>query len=561
MAQSRSIQKTCVALAVAQAITLNTSDAATFLVTNGFDMGVGCTMREALANVNSGVLNNNGCFNQSSKLIGSNDTIEFSISSITDLSDTLEITNDVTINPNGGLVSILGNGNDRVFKIESATVTMNSVSISGGLADDSNGNPQNSAEDDGGGIFITRDTSSTSSTSTASTLTLNNSTVTGNTAARNGGGINVQSSTVILDNSTVSNNEANNHGGGVFASATSSTIVNSTLSGNSSGSSGGALYTSYAGIDIEGTDILNNDAGSGAGIFADNHSILTVDNASISKNRASSRGGGIVSQNDASVRLNETTVSSNTSTQLGGGVQVTLNGHLSIDRSTLEDNSANLGGALFLYSGHAQVYNSTISNNEALATGGIYVNLGNLEENKIGTLSLLNSTVSDNYAQIGAGGVSIDRPDKLILSNTIISGNAIYQGGLRDIAVGDATLINNGFNLFGDASLTSAESFYLTLNPNDITATSNGTDPTQLSSILEPLADNGGPTITHALPAGSPAINAANNSLCLATPINNIDQRDISRSNCDIGAYEFQQDVSSFFVISLPNGKSVVIEL
>jgi hypothetical protein len=56
------------------------------------------------------------------------------------------------------------------------------------------------------------------------------------------------------------------------------------------------------------------------------------------------------------------------------------------------------------------------------------------------------------------------------------------------------------------------------------------------AALIGPLADNGGPTFTHALSPGSPAIDAANDALCPAT-----DQRGTNRpqgTHCDIGAYE-----------------------
>jgi hypothetical protein len=55
---------------------------------------------------------------------------------------------------------------------------------------------------------------------------------------------------------------------------------------------------------------------------------------------------------------------------------------------------------------------------------------------------------------------------------------------------------------------------------------------------LDPLADNGGPTLTHALLAGSPAIDAADAAVCPAT-----DQRGVARpqgSACDVGSFEFE---------------------
>jgi hypothetical protein len=71
----------------------------------------------------------------------------------------------------------------------------------------------------------------------------------------------------------------------------------------------------------------------------------------------------------------------------------------------------------------------------------------------------------------------------------------------------------------------------------DVTATSDGTRPTELAAILSPLADNSGRTQTHALPEGSPAIDldtACSNELIT-------DQRGYPRpvgAGCDAGAYE-----------------------
>ena len=67
---------------------------------------------------------------------------------------------------------------------------------------------------------------------------------------------------------------------------------------------------------------------------------------------------------------------------------------------------------------------------------------------------------------------------------------------------------------------------------------------------LGPLANNGGPTLTHALLSGSIAIDKGDDAICIAKPVNNLDQRGIPRvsdrltgSHCDIGAYEYQNRV------------------
>src|SRR5207237_7821027 len=73
-----------------------------------------------------------------------------------------------------------------------------------------------------------------------------------------------------------------------------------------------------------------------------------------------------------------------------------------------------------------------------------------------------------------------------------------------------------------------------------------GTSFCNTNPLLDPagLASNGGPTQTIALEAGSPAINAGDEAICAAPPVNNLDQRGFVRpgmgaTKCSIGAYEF----------------------
>ena len=72
------------------------------------------------------------------------------------------------------------------------------------------------------------------------------------------------------------------------------------------------------------------------------------------------------------------------------------------------------------------------------------------------------------------------------------------------------------------------------------------------NALLGPLADNGGPTLTHALLAGSPAINAGRIANCPTT-----DQRGENHdANCDIGAYEFIEE-DACFVVKAANGNVI----
>lgn len=111
----------------------------------------------------------------------------------------------------------------------------------------------------------------------------------------------------------------------------------------------------------------------------------------------------------------------------------------------------------------------------------------------------------------------------------------------------------DNFNLFGHSGITTAAALSgFTPGATDVTATSDGTEPTSLAAIRSgTLALNGATTQTHALVGGSPAIDRAPDTDCVApSPTNGVDQRDVARNQdgdnspgsgneCDIGAYEY----------------------
>jgi hypothetical protein len=197
------------------------------------------------------------------------------------------------------------------LSLSNCTVSGNSAGAGGGLSNASSGTVTlsnctisgNSATSFGGGVYIngtatltntvvSSNTFSGTATSrlggglrinTGATLTLTNSTVSGNSGATNGGGIQ-NGGTLILSNSTLSGNSASIQGGGVASSPTATlTLTNCTISGNSASSFGG-------GVNIAGT--------------------ATVTNCTISGNSAGTSGGGL--RVTGTLALTNTIVAGNT---------------------------------------------------------------------------------------------------------------------------------------------------------------------------------------------------------------------------------------------------------
>jgi hypothetical protein len=253
---------------------------------------------------------------------------------------------------------------------------------------------------------------------------------------------------------------------------------------------------------------------------------LTIQGGDSSKNTTplAKVGGGIVI--DGTLTLNDVEVRGNTGIQ-GGGIYVRTGGSLTMNRVTLAQNTSTTlaagdGAGLYIQTGGTVTgTNVTVSGNTAATDGGgILINGG--------TLTLTNSTISGNTAAATfTGGGFRNLAGTVTLKNTIVANNTATTGNPDcDNVTG---LTSSGHNLIRD---TSGCTF--TPGTGDLPA---GTNP-----LLGSLAQNGGGKRTHTLQAGSPAINAGDNTGCPAT-----DERGEPRpaigspagtSTCDIGAFE-----------------------
>jgi CSLREA domain-containing protein len=254
-------------------------------------------------------------------------------------------------------------------------------------------------------------------------------------------------------------------------------------------------------------DTDNNGAGD-VGVFYVNTGVtFNLSNLTVSKGYATN-GAGIY-HNGATLVITNSTFSDNNASSSGGGIF--SYSVLIITNSTFAGNSATNGAAI-MNGGTLTVANSTFSNNSASSAGGGIYNSG-------GPVNITNSTFSANSAGATFGG-GIHNSGSATLRNTIIANSA--SGGNCNGSVTDG-----GGNLVW----------------GDTTCPGVNTDPN-----LGALAANGGPTQTFALLAGSPAINAGDDTICGAAPVNNLDQRGFARGlngpHCDIGAYEYQDSTA-----------------
>ena len=235
---------------------------------------------------------------------------------------------------------------------------------------------------------------------------------------------------------------------------------------------------------------------------------LTLNSAKLQSNmvKGASRddaGGGLL--NTAACVLRNTTVDQNRAT-MGGGIANLAGGTLEIQASTLSSNWSETGAGLF-NEGLARVINSTFSGNQAQASEGV----GLLNR---GDLDLVQSTVANNQASEAGGGISNE--GDLNLSNTLLAGN---KGGNCNLG---RTLTSLGHNLDSDASC-------------DLGA---ATDLSGMDPKIDGLSHHGGPTKTHGLFLGSPAVDRGRD---LRAEGVTTDQRGIARPQgrgFDIGALE-----------------------
>ena len=211
---------------------------------------------------------------------------------------------------------------------------------------------------------------------------------------------------------------------------------------------------------------------------------------------------------------------------------------LEVDKCTLSGNAAGFGGGgIYNSSGTLTVNNSTFSGNWAAAPyfrgigGGIY--------NEAGMLTVSNCTFSENWAYSDVGG-------GIYNGGTVTIGNTIFKTGSWG-GVGGGNIVNNG--------AATSNGYNLSNDDGGRVLTAMG-DQINTDPMLGPLQDNGGPTFTHALLPGSPAIDAGKDFGAATTDqrgsgfARTFDSASIANANggdgTDIGSYEVHPATPSY---------------
>ncbi|MFO1418289.1 MAG: choice-of-anchor Q domain-containing protein [Methylotetracoccus sp.] len=308
----------------------------------------------------------------------------------------------------------------------------------------------------------------------------------------------------------------------------------------------GAVVTLHRSVVVRNSALgLYWSESAGGGIYAD---AVTIADSTVSDNK-SRYGGGIFGQTVVATnsRIHGNSVSRWKGGAAGGGIY----GHtVSLIGSAVYSNRAWAaievkGGGIF--GSEVRLVNSTVSGNSSFEEavygygGGIYI--------EAGSLTLINSTVAANdsgvageNSQFPVTGGGIEGSGS-ILMNSVVANNRRHDrfGISPSDCVSSAEYA--GFNLIGDGSCGAAAAGQLTGDPK-----------------LGALAENGGPTQTHAVLPGSPAIDRIDllpGKGCADSGVTT-DQRGTTRpqpagGKCDIGAFEFSPNVPHLALSKLPN--------
>ena len=215
--------------------------------------------------------------------------------------------------------------------------------------------------------------------------------------------------------------------------------------------------------------------------------------------------------------------------------------------STISDNHVVSGyvskaGGIYVQ-GDVYLLGSTISGNHAATGGGIWMS----GDSATSPAKIRNSTISGNVGEVAFGGIVADMP--LVLANSTVAFNTSVTLNVSGIYISDDSELQSSIIANNSAGSTQRDvggsDFASITGANNLVGVSFLTLPADTISadpLLGPLVNNGGRTKTHALLAGSPAIDTGNNALDLMRDQRGTGFPRVIGASADIGAFETDPD-------------------
>ena len=306
----------------------------------------------------------------------------------------------------------------------------------------------------------------------------------------------------------------------------------------------------WDGINIESGDLnLRNSVVThftGTAIESITDGSILIENSEITENKFK----GLVI-NGGVTTIDQTTVADNASFPRGTGTGIQCYFcSLSVRNSLVTGHAAYRGGGLYSRDGVVSIENSTISGNSAqVGGGGVFAFGGNVE---IRNSTITHNTTNPQWSSNVGGGIhhrgdSPNGESTLTIENSIVALNnqqLLRPPAVRDIRVAGDVLFEISHSLIGDVTGSNlSESPQPTENGNLLGGPIHGS----LDPRLGPLAYNGGPTLTHALLPDSPAVDAAMGF----NELGEFDQRGtafarVFNGTPDMGSFELQAMAGDF---------------
>ena len=227
---------------------------------------------------------------------------------------------------------------------------------------------------------------------------------------------------IRVTDSNVHANLSEEPGGGIM-SQRRATIIRSVITGNLANDDGGGVYARRGGIQVYDSVVSNNLVDGSGGALGSTGNILVV-RSHIDGNTTDGDGGAIYADEDGDVTVIDSTVNGSTADGPGGAI-FTLDGDVTVINSTLIGNRADDRGGAISGEENVAVINSTIARNAAVAHvgGGIWTR---------GDLYVANSTISNNYAEAQGGGLvaagTVGLVNSTVIDNTAPVGANIGAG-------------------------------------------------------------------------------------------------------------------------------------